>query len=417
MKKLSILMVLVIIFMVSCKNDEDDTDSIQHQTTFRMGVLLSLTGTGASTGQSSEVAITLAQQDINLWLSLIGNNARIQLVTADTKTDTAEALKQLKSMYDQGIRFVIGPYSSAEVTAIKPFADAHSMLVVSPSSVAVSLAIPGDNIYRFVTSDVIQGQAMAKMLEEDSIRAIVPVIRDDVWGNDLLNATSSEFSSAGGVVQNPVKYDPNATDFNSILAQLDANVASLLTNYTGNQIGVYLCSFGEGTNILSLAGNYPNLRNVIWYGSSAFAQNSSVISDTVAAGFASSHNLPCPIFGLELSAISKWAPLIERIEASIHRIPEVYALTAYDAVWVGLKTYLNTGPDPDIETLKFAFTDEANNYFGVTGSTSLDANGDRAFGNYDFWAVGEDQKVFSWHTVARYNSATGILTRLMRNDR
>jgi branched-chain amino acid transport system substrate-binding protein len=410
--KFILLSTAVIFLFTSCHKNCHYNDEKSSQKTIHIGALLSLTGTGSSTGQSSQVSIGFAQQDINAWLSSIDRNVTVRLLVADTKTDTAEALKQLKLLYNEGIRLVIGPYSSAEVAAIKPFADTHGILVVSPSSVAVSLAIPGDNIFRFVTSDVIQGQAMTKMLLEDSIRAIVPLIRNDIWGNDLLGATSSGYTAKGGVVATPVKYDPNATDFSSELAFTDASVNTLLASYKADEVAVYLCSFGEGTNILASAGNYPNLKRVACYGSSAFAQNASLIADTVASGFASSHGLPCPIFGLDESARSKWEPLEERIQASIGRIPDVYALTAYDAVWVGVKTCLAAGTHTDIATFKLAFTEEAANYFGVSGNTTLDVNGDRAYGNYDFWAVKHNPSGYFWQIVAQYNSATGILTRL-----
>jgi len=410
----TILAASVLFLFTSCHKHCHYNENPSLQATIRIGVLLSLTGSGASTGQSSQVSIGFAQQDINAWLSSLGRSVNVQLPVADTKTDTAEALKQLKIFYNQGIRLVIGPYSSAEVAAIKPFADTHGILVVSPSSVAVSLAIPGDNIFRFVSSDVIQGKAMTKMLVADSIRVIVPIIRNDVWGNDLLGATSSGFTGSGGVVNTVVKFDPGTTDFSSCLSQLDANVNTLLASYPPDEIGVYLCSFGEGTSILSSAGNYPHIKSVAWYGSSAFAQNASLTADTAACRFASSHALPCPIFGLDESARAKWEPLKDRIMESIGRNPDVYALTAYDAVWVGVKTYLVTGTHTDIATFKLAFVDEAANYFGASGNTALDVNVDRAVGNYDFWAVKQNPSGYLWQVVAQYNSATGILTRLIK---
>lgn len=404
-------LLVIFLFTTSCKQDDANYEP-SPQTIIRIGALLSLTGSGSSTGQSSQVSIEFARQDINAWLTSLGINIIVSIKVADTKTDTAEALKQLKLFYDEGIRLIIGPYSSAEVAAIKPFADAHGILVVSPSSVAVSLAIPGDNIFRFVSSDVIQGQAMTKMLVEDSIAVIVPLIRNDVWGNDLLGATHDDFTKKGGVVDTPVKFDPKATDFSADLALMDTKIANLLTNHIADEVAVYLCSFGEGASILASAVNYSHLKSVSWYGSSAFAQNNSLIADTAASGFAFLHGMPCPIFGLDEAAKNKWQPLKERIQASIGRDPEVYALTAYDAVWVGTKTYLITGTDPDIATFKLAFIRESENYFGVSGNTTLDANGDRAFGNYDFWAVKHNPSGYLWQLVAQYNSATGILTRL-----
>ncbi|MCX6283179.1 MAG: ABC transporter substrate-binding protein [Bacteroidetes bacterium] len=410
-----LLPVTMLIFIIaSCTKSSDSGYQPPAITTIPVGALLSLTGSGASNGQSSQLSIGFAQQDINTWLSSISKNVRVSIIYADTKTDTAEALIQLKIFYDKGIRLVIGPYSSAEVAAIKPFADLHGILVISPSSVAVSLAIPNDNIFRFVSCDVIQGQAMTTMLLADSIKAIAPLIRNDVWGNDLLASTTQEYYSKGGTIAQAEKYDPKATDFSSVLTHLNTTVGNLLGPINPNQAAVYLCSFGEGSNILAAAGNYPQLKMVSWYGSSAFAQNASLIADTAAARFASDHLLPCPVYGLDEEARGKWQPLQERIRAVIGRNPEVYALTAYDAVWVGMKTYLVTGTQPEIETFKFAFVQEASTYFGASGNTTLDANGDRAFGNYDFWAVNHNPSGYFWQIVAKYNSATGTLTRLIK---
>jgi branched-chain amino acid transport system substrate-binding protein len=410
LKFIPVFTLMILLLASGCKHSESSVEPVS-QTNIRLGVLLSLTGSGSSTGQNSGVSVELARQDINAWLASIGRNISVTIVVADTKTDTAEALKQLKLFFDQGFRFIIGPYSSAEVAAIKSFADTHGTLIVSPSSVAVSLAIPGDNIFRFVSSDVIQGQAMTKMLLDDSIRVIIPLIRNDVWGNDLLGATGKFFTNSGGILGSPVKYDPATTDFSASFSLADAQVADLLTSYKAADIAVYLCSFGEGTRILASAGNYSHLKSISWYGSSAFAQNASLVADTAASGFAFSHFLPCPIFGLDEGAKDKWQPLKDRIRAGTGHDPDVYALTAYDAVWVGVQTCLATGADPGISTFKAAFIQESANYYGVSGNTTLDTNGDRASGNYDFWAVSHNDSGFHWQIVATYNSSTGTLIR------
>jgi branched-chain amino acid transport system substrate-binding protein len=378
-----------------------------------VGVLLPLSGTGYSSGQAMEVSLELARQDITGFLASAGIRQKVLLDIVDTKTDTAEALKQLKVLYEKGIRLIIGPYSSAELAHIKSYADGQGMLIISPSSVAVSLAIPDDNIFRFVSSDVIQGKAMSKMLTEDKIKVIVPFIRDDVWGNDLVSATGSDFVKNGGMVQPSLKFDPGTDDFSAVMEELDQVVAMELTHHNPNEIAIYMLSFAEGTRILAEAKNHANLNNVYWYGGSAFAQNASMLNDTNAKLFAYTHGLPCPLFGLDDAAKSKWQPLRDRIQGQIGRIPDVYAYTAYDALWVLVKTVLSAGNDPSIAVLKTVFVNEADRYFGVTGNTEMDANGDRAFGNYDFWAVKSDSTGYGWKRVARYNSLSGTLTRLI----
>jgi len=380
-----------------------------------IGALVSLSGDGSSTGQSTAIALNLARLDILEYFTALGRKETVNLIIADTKTDSAEALKQLKIFYEKGIRLIIGPYSSTELLALKDFADTHGMLIVSPSSTAVSFAIPDDNIFRFVSGDVIQGEAMNKMLTDDKVKVIVPFIRDDLWGNDLLASTRKNFIKSGGEVLSPVKYTPGTTDFSGSLYDLDVAVGLELGQHNPNEVAVYMLSFAEGSSIMAEAKNYTHLNNVYWYGGSAFAGNPSVLGDTNAALFAYTHGLPCPIYGLDDAAKDKWQPLKARIQALIGRAPDIYALTAYDALWVGTLACSSAGYNPDISLLKTAFTKVSENFSGVTGSTRLDENGDRAIGNYDFWAVKSDTtdtSGYTWKRIAKYNSVTGALARV-----
>ena len=404
---------ILILLAVACSKKDNPKYLPVTDKVIRIGALLSLTGNGYSTGQSTQVSLELARQDILKYFSSVGIGEKVSVEIVDTKTDTAEALKQLKVFYENGIRLIIGPYSSAELSAIKNFANTHGMMIVSPSSVAVSLAIPDDNIFRFVSSDIIQGEAMNKMLTDDKIKVIIPFIRDDIWGNDLLTVTRNNFIKSGGAVQPPVKYEPGTTDFSGLLSQLDTVVAVELAHHNANEVAVYMLSFAEGSMILGEAKNHVNLNNVYWYGGSAFAGNTSVQTDTNAALFAYTHGLPCPIYGLDDAAKDKWQPLRDRIQAQLGRIPDVYALTAYDALWVCVLTYASTGLSPDIALLKSAFINVSGNFFGATGNTSVDENGDRAVGNYDFWAVKHDTTGYSWKRIAKFNSTTGTLVRLV----
>jgi len=416
MKTIRFLLLCSILTFLVFSCSKKDTTRYERITAkeIRIGAMLPLTGDAYSSGECSETALDLALQDITRYFESAGIDETLVLDIVDTRTDTAEALKQLKSFYQKGVRLIVGPYSSAELTHIKSFADTHEMLIVSPSSVAVSLALPDDNIFRFVSPDVIQGKAMSKMLSEDKIRVIVPIIRNDLWGNDLVAATSADFAKTDGQVLPAVKFTPGTVDFSDVMEQLDTAVAVELEHHNPNEVAVYLLSFAEGATIIAEAKKYTHLNNVYWYGGSGFAQNGSILNDTTAALFAYSHGLPCPAFGLDDAAIDKWQPLKERIESRIGRNPDVYSFTAYDALWVLVRTYRAAGDDPSMATLKYIFVNEADNYFGVSGNTLLDLNGDRAVGNYDFWAVKSDSTGYRWKNVARYNSLSGTLTRLFK---
>jgi len=400
------------ILFSTCQKEQYDEKN-QSVSELRIGALLALSGDGSLFGTSAAVSIRLGQQDINAWLNAISKEVTVSVTIVDTRTDTAVALEQLRNFYQKGIKYIVGPTTSAELAALKPFADSHGMILVSPSSIAASLAIPNDNIFRFVTSDLMQGQAMSALLLEDSVKAIIPVVRNDVWGNDLIEATTAAFTARGGMVMPVLHYAPDALNYAALLTSADSLAGTLLTSYQSSQIAVYLCSFNEGTGLLKEASNWHNLGLISWYGSSAYAQNPSALFDTTVASFASTRNLPCPTFGLDEACRDKWEPLKNRIKSVTGTNPEVYSLVAYDAVWVGIKTLLLTGINVEIATFKSAFVTEAGNYWGVTGNCELDINGDRKTGNYDFWAIRRNSSGFYWKVLATYNSATGYITRIL----
>ena len=64
-----------------------------------------------------------------------------------------------------------------------------------------------------------------------------------------------------------------------------------------------------------------------------------------------------------------------------------------------------------IEKFKTAFMFQADHFYGASGRTSLETNGDRAFGNFDFWAIIPSDPDFEWVRTATYNTATGRLIR------
>ena len=88
-----------------------------------IGALLDLSGDWSSLGESSEVALDVALKDIQSYLSRIGSAMKVKLIVEDTAGNPLLALQKLKGLADQGVKVVLGPQSSAEVKAVKEYAD------------------------------------------------------------------------------------------------------------------------------------------------------------------------------------------------------------------------------------------------------------------------------------------------------
>src|SRR5205814_303035 len=137
---------------------------------------------------------------------------RFQLLVRDTQLDPSQALQAITDLDQRGVKIIIGPQSSAEVAMIKPYADAHNILVISQGSTASSLAIPGDNIFRLCPNDTREAEAIVALLWHDGIRTIVPLWRNDTGNNGLHDSVQAAFENLGGTVMAGCQYQPTTTD-------------------------------------------------------------------------------------------------------------------------------------------------------------------------------------------------------------
>lgn len=376
-----------------------------------LGGLFSLTGNWSSLGQTSRAAMEFAVEDVNQYLA--GNAAGVRFVAAieDTRLEPELALERAQALRARGAQLLIGPQSSAEVAFLKPFVDENALLLVSPSSTAGTLAIPGDNVFRFTPADNVEGVAVSALMWEDGIRAVIPVWRDDAGNAGLVAAARARFSSLGGSVLEGVTYDASTQDFSATVTALRAQVEQAIAQQGRGRVAVYLAAFDEVVAIFTSAGADPVLGSVRWYGSDAVAHSAALLGDPQAVEFAILTGYPNPVFGLDEGARDIWEPLVQRIRARTGLQPDAFALAVYDAVWVVARGYVASGATLSIERLKQAFMTAAGSGFGATGWTVLNEAGDRRYGDFDFWAIRLDDGVPRWTRVAQYQTRTGRIVR------
>ena len=374
----------------------------------KIGVLASLNGLGFSLGRSTVAALQIAARD----LKNIGpqyHPVRFRLLVRDTQQDPSRAFDAIQDLNARGVKIIIGPQSSSEVAMIKPFADAHNILVISQGSTASSLAIPGDNILRFCPPDTREAEALVALLQHDGIRAIVPLWRNDRGNNGLHDSVKIRFHALGGTVASGFRYEPTTTSFsvatNSVTSQITSLIAS---GISPSAVAVYLAAFDDVVDIFHSAQGNPTLENTARYGSDGVALSAALSGDSSAAGFAASVGYPNPIFGLPDALRNRWQPIADAVQARTGITPDAFALSTYDALFVVNLALVHAKPQKNFGNFKAAFIEEAGHYLGVTGSTELDAAGDRLNGDFDFWAVRLRNGDYTWVRVAACSN--GVLT-------
>ena len=366
----------------------------------RVGVLTSLTGPGSSLGQSTVAAVQLAAEQLETH----AGQFKVHPLVRDTKLDPNLALEAIQDLDKQGVTVIIGPQSSSELAKIKPFADSHNILVISQGSTASSLSIAGDNIFRLCPNDKREAEAVVALMWHDGIRTIVPLWRNDVGNGGLHDSVKSAFENMGGTVTDGFRYETTTTNFGPAIAEISSQVSAARSSSPPATIAVYLAAFDEVVGVFNSAASDSVLSGTTWYGSDGVALSQPLLDNSIAASFASSVNYPNPIFGLDDALQSSWQPISDAIEARTGIKPDAFALSTYDALFILNHALDNSRRVGDFADFKSAFVDAANNYVGITGSTALDAAGDRASAPFDFWAVRFTNGVPGWVRVARYNN-------------
>jgi branched-chain amino acid transport system substrate-binding protein len=374
---------------------------------FKIGVLASLTGSGNSLGQDTVAALQIATDQLDAEAKANQGGYRFHLFVRDTQQDPVKALAAIKDLDKRGVQIIVGPQTSAEVAMIKPFADAHNILVISQGSTASSLAIAGDNIFRFCPNDKREAAAIVALMQHDGIHAIVPLWRNDAGNNGLHDSVKAAFENIGGTVTSGFQYQPTTTDFSAATASVASQIQSLVTaGADPNSIAIYLAAFDEAVGVFHSAAANFTLSSARWYGSDGVALSAALTGDASASAFAASAYYPSPTFGLDDALQKLWQPVANAIEARTGIIPDAFALSAYDALFVVERALRVTGNLKDFSSFKSAFVDAANAYSGVTGSTALDTAGDRLSADFDFWAVRQVNGTFSWVRIGTYTNGT-----------
>lgn len=372
----------------------------QQIVTVKIGALLPLTGDLSTFGKRNQGALQLAIEDINNFAEIVGSKFRFQLVVEDTGTDPQTARSRIEALAAQGVKLYVGPMSSGEVSQVKPFADANKLVIVSQSSTAPALSIPGDFVFRVVPPDTYQGKALAKVVWSSGFTKAIVIFRNDAWGVGLRDSFEKNFKALGGSVES-IAYDIQAKEFSAEVSR-----AADLASRMGSGTAVVLVSFEEGIQFIKLAAQNPVLSKLTWFGTDGLSNSAKLISEAgseavALGGIASTTFIP--------SANPMQEEFKRRFRQRFGEDPDSYSMNSYDAAWLLALSVMLAGSD-DGARVASALPQVAARYYGVTGTIAFDAAGDRSAGDYGVFKIVPTPTGLSWKLVAIYHIDTDTVT-------
>jgi branched-chain amino acid transport system substrate-binding protein len=189
-----------------------------------VGFYGSLTGDGASFGQSSKEGTELAVEEINNAGGLLGGR-RMRLLVEDDQSRPEEASSAVTKLVTQDrVMAVLGEVASRRTLAAAPVAQRYQVPLITPASTNEKVTAVGDYIFRVCFIDPFQGEVLAKYAYNDlkaRRAALLTDIQQD-YSVGLSDSISSTFKALGGTVLPAVSYSSGDADFRAVLTQIRA---------------------------------------------------------------------------------------------------------------------------------------------------------------------------------------------------
>jgi len=367
--------------------------------TFTIGDLQDLTDGLAGQGLDDQVTSNLAITDINAWAQQMCTqlNELCHVTFAqnlqDYKEDNTLLGTILNSYLTQGIHITVGPLNSGAAGAGLPFANSHQIVMISPSSTATSLGIPGDYLFRTPPSDAFQGQADAAELKQVGVQDLVILYRDDSYGQGLANSTAINFKAIGGQVEAQIPYDVTSSNFVSVLGQLNDAYNSAVSKVGASHVGLYFVTFDElGEIATQAATNYPSLLKTTlpWFGTDGNGDEAPIVNSTYSATTVETR-LVSSFPGFTGSPLASHVCAYQLAQRST--LCDGYTIGTYDDMWLSALAILYCAPSTGYKAvqngacMQQVLPSVAAGFAGATGVTILNTAGDRLYAAYQFFCI------------------------------
>jgi branched-chain amino acid transport system substrate-binding protein len=187
-----------------------------------VGLYASLTGDGASFGQSSREGTELAVEEVNAAGGLLGGR-RIRLLVEDNQSRPEEAASSVTKLITQdGVVAVLGEVASRRTLAAAPVAQRYQIPMITSASTNERVTEVGDYIFRICFIDPFQGEVLAKFAFNDLKARRAAVLKDITqdYSVGLTDSVVKNFTALGGQVLDPISYSGGDPDFRAVLTQI-----------------------------------------------------------------------------------------------------------------------------------------------------------------------------------------------------
>lgn len=194
------------------------------QETLKIGALVTLSGAGAAWGTGMQHAAELAADDVNAkgGLEVGGKKYKVQVIAYDDKYQANEAVTVANRLvFDDKVKFIIGPVGSAPVLAIQPITEKNQVIVMTLGFTAKALGT--DKPYTFrpnVTTAEVAGPQIEWVVKSRNLKRVGALFPNDETGQQIAKDLSAAYGKAGAQLTAKEFFERDRVDFVPLITRI-----------------------------------------------------------------------------------------------------------------------------------------------------------------------------------------------------
>lgn len=291
--------------------------------TYKVGAILSLTGTYASLGVSEKNALDLEVKRLNEAGGV--NGKKIELIIEDDGTDEAKAVAAASKLIGQdNVIAILGATGTGQSMAIRSEIDRAGIPEISMAGGTAITATFDPLVFQTPWSNTLVVPYVLKRVADDGHKKIAVISDSGGYGKDGLTVIKAEAPKAGLEIVIDQTFNPGDTDFSAQLTKAKASDADAIVLWTAGKEGA---SIVRGASDLGV--------QLPMYGGSGQAKTEFVQGAGPAAEgfvFGTGRSLEPANWGPDTEAYAVVNGFAERYKAAYGQNPDIFAGHAFDAL-------------------------------------------------------------------------------------
>jgi len=336
---------------------------VQASKTVKIGVILPLTGQLSLDGTHEANGVKMAVEDINAKGGIkIGKDMyKVELLVYDDQGVPKESVAAMEKLVTRdGVKMVIGSYTSSSTFAIMPIAQREKVVLCSPNSAAAKLTQVG-NKWFFRGGVTVPGSAytLSNFIKSLGIKTIVHLSINDDYGRNMAASQKEEQEKLGVKVIAQEFYDHGSTDFYPVLTKIKAMKPEAIFDIMETKAcSIYLRQAKEIV---------PEIKLVDAGGADPYMLM-KLAPDALDNFYPTSRGpaMDDPVI----------APVVKRYRDKYKMDPMSYVFSGYDVMMMYKNAMESAGTTEDTEKIREAMT--KTNYQGLLGNYYFDKNNENS---------------------------------------